>query len=104
MSLLPLTQVVTYWTINSVDGNNTKTWNAGIVLKSRWVKQDGVIKDPQGNDQNTEWIIYSTTLIPKRSMVVLEDLDGVLTPPQNARELFDNINNPSLTNLKKHVL
>jgi hypothetical protein len=104
MSLLPLTQIATYWTINSVDGNNTKTWNAGIALKVRWVIEDGVIKDERGNDQKTEWIVYATTLIPKRSMVVLEDLDGTLTPPDGARELVDNVNNPSLTNLKKHVL
>lgn len=103
MSILPLNQDITYWTIASSNSNNVITWNAGIAIKGRWVRKDGVVKGLKGKDQKTEFVAYSTILIPKRSMIVLENQNLVATPPDGSRELVQSIENPSMTNLIKYL-
>lgn len=104
MNLLPLTQDITYWTITGVDGNNSPTWAAGVKIKSRWVRKDGIFTDSNGDSHKVEFSIYTAVLIPKRSMVVLEDQNGVAAPIAGAREVMTTIENPSLTSLIKHVM
>ena len=104
MSLLPLTQDITYWTIASVDGNMVITWNVGIAIRGRWVKKDGIVRDKNGKEQKTEFIVYAEVTIPKRSMVTLDKQNGVALPPDGAREMIANFDNSSLSNLIKHVM
>ena len=102
--MLPMRQKITYWTMSNSDADSSQEWNAGVTIKTRWVKKDGIITDDKGNDKKTQYIIYAKSLIPKRSMVVLEDQEGVATPPDGARKMLGTIENPSMTNLIKHVM
>jgi len=102
MNLLPLTQDVTFWAVLDSDKNGDPTYKAPVSIKARFVEKDGIFTDENGNDHKTEFIIYSTTLIPKRSMVVLV-IDVSAAPIEGSRIVFTNVNNPSLTSLKKHV-
>lgn len=104
MSLLPLTQDITYWSIATVDQNMVITWNVGVAIKGRWVKKDGIVKDKNGKDQKTEFIVYADVIIPKRSMVTLDNKNGVALPPDGAREVVANVDNSSLSTLIKHVM
>lgn len=104
MSLLKMKQKITYWTVADSDVNSSLSWNAGITIKARWVRKDGIITDDKGNDRKTEFIVYAKVLIPKRSMVVLEDQEGVAEPPDGARKIMGLIDNPSMTKIIKHVM
>lgn len=101
--MIRLPQTVTYWTTSS-DENGDKTFSAGIAVAARWKEVDGVFTDENGNDHKVVWHVYSNTLIPKRSLVVLSDMDGVATPPSGARTVLNAINNPSMNTTKKMVL
>ena len=103
MSLLPLTQDVTFWATNGSDANGDPIYKPPSSIKARWVRKDGVFTDNKGNDHKTEYAIYATVYIPKRSMVVLA-IDVSLTPINGSRLVFSSIENPSMTNLKKYVM
>lgn len=101
MNILPLNQRVTYWTPASVDGNGTVTWAAGVAVNARWAQKDGIVVDERGNNQKAEYAIYTETLVDKRCLVALRDLDGVPTPPDDARKVLGNVYNPSISSLCK---
>lgn len=103
MSNFSLPQSVTYWKPSAVDGNGDPTFAAGVAVAARWARKDGVFTDSKGDDHKTQYIIYADTVIPKRSIVALEDLDGVATPPDGARKIFHNIESPSCIDLVKHL-
>ena len=103
VSLFSLPQDVTYWGIASVDVNGDPTFNAGIKVKARFKEKDGIFTDEQGDDHKVEFLVYSETLIPKRSMIVLEDKDGVATPTKGARIVRNAISNKSMSTLKKMI-
>lgn len=103
MTNLPLTQDVTYWSTTGTDGNGDPSFAAGVAVKCRYAEIDGLFTDERGDDHKVKWAIYSVTAIPKRALVVLGDFNGVATPPTGARKIFTNYNNPSISNLKKHV-
>lgn len=104
MSMLPLNQAVTYWSVASVDSAGDPTYDIGVLLPCRWVQKDGLVTNNQGDDQKTEYIVYTECLIPKRSLAVLEDLENVATPPDGARKIMGITNNPSMSTLIKHVM
>ena len=104
MSMLPLTQSVTFWEVSGVDGNSAVTFSTGVRLPARWVRKDGVARSDKGDDIKTEFIIYTNTEIPKRSMVVLSDMGGVALPPSSARQVVAIVDNVSISNLVKHLM
>jgi len=101
MSLLPLTQDVTFWTAGASDVNGSPSFSAPVSIKARWARKDGIATDDKGDDQKTEFVIYATVLIPKRARVVL-GVDVSATPPSGSRIVMSNVDNPSLTNLIQH--
>lgn len=104
MTMIPLTQEATYWTVASVDGNGTKTYSAATLVPCRWVEKDGIVRNENGEDQKTEFRLYAETEIPKRSLVVFTDASELPSPPDTAREVIELKNNPSMTSLKLHLL
>lgn len=102
MSLIRLTQDITYWTSAGSDSNGGLSYNSPVTVKGKWVKKDGLVTNEQGDNQKTEFIIYSKTLIPKRSMVVL-GVDTSATPSNGARMIESNIDNPSITKVYWHA-
>lgn len=104
MTLLPLTQVITYWPQTSSDKNGDPTFGAGVSTSARWVRKEGKVTDAKGNEINTEFVIYTTVSIPRLSMAVLEDQDAVADPIDGARIMIMATDNPSLTNLIKYVM
>ena len=104
MTLLPLTQDITYWTVATRDGRNNTTYNVGIKIKGRWVRRDGIVRDVKGKDRKASFIVYSTILIPRGAFVALGDFEGqALTADKETREVIDHIENTSLSDLIKHV-
>ena len=96
------TQNITYWASAGSDQYGGLSYDAPITIKGTWIKKDGVVDDQQGTSQKTEYVIYSATLIPKRSRVVLgTSLDA--TPPDGSRKIMDNLDNPTNTNIHWHV-
>lgn len=105
MSWLGLPQTATYWQRSgNTDVNGDPSYDAGVAVAVRWKRKDGIVTDEKGNDQKTEFIVYSETLIPKRSMVVLSDVTPAATPTSGARIVMDTIENPSMDNLHKMVM
>ena len=94
-------QDVTYWTADSVDDNGDPTFNAGIRVDARWTRKDGVTTDEKGDDVKFSFVIHSDTLIPKRSLLVLEDLDGQAEPPAGARKVIDTSENIGMSDRKR---
>ena len=74
MTSFSLPQTITYWTSSGIDANGDPSWNAPVNVAARWMRKDGIITGEKGTDQKFEYIVYSETLIPKRSMVVLAEL------------------------------
>ncbi len=104
MTLLRETQEMTYWEEESVDGNGDPAFSAGVLFAGRWAKKDGIITDEKGNNRKTEYVIYSTTSIPKRAIVALSSHKGASAPVTEAKVLAGTTINPSMTNLMKYVL
>lgn len=104
MSNFTLPQKVTYWDVLSVDGDNIITYSPGIAVAARWMRKDGTTTDENGREQKTTHLVYSRTLIEKRTKVALSDLDGTAAPPSDAREVIDNLQNPSMSDMHKMVL
>lgn len=108
MTSFSLPQMITYWTSSGIDANGDPSWNAPVNVAARWMRKDGIITGEKGTDQKFEYIVYSETLIPKRSMVVLAELvvddDGNATPTDAAKVVLATTDNPSYTNLVKMVL
>jgi hypothetical protein len=104
VSRFRLPQTVTYWLQSATDGNGDASYSAGVAVKARWKTMDGIFTDENGDDHKITNVVYSETLIPKRSMVALEDLDGQATPSDNSREVLNVIDNPSMNTLNKMVL
>lgn len=104
MSWLGLPQTVTYWEQTDTDVNGDKSYNAGVAVSARWKEHDGIVTDERGEEQKTTHIVYTETNIPKRSMLVLEDQNGVALPLDGAREVMDVKYNPSMDTLYRVVM
>lgn len=102
MSLIKLNQDITYWTSAGSDKYGALSYASPVTVQGKWIRQDGLITDLPGDDQKTEFIIYSKTLIPKRSMVLLGTSVSA-TPITGSREIMDLIVNTSLTTTYWHV-
>ena len=94
-------QDVTYWSPASVNDNGDPTFNVGINVKARWTRKDGIFTDEKGDDHKVSFVIHSDTLIPKRSLLVLEDQNGVTTPPKGARKVIDTSENIGMSDRKR---
>lgn len=97
-------QDVTYWSIASTDNNGDPTFNVGINLKARWTRKDGVFTDNKGDDHKFSFVIHSDTLIPKRSLVVLENQNGVAIPITGAKKVIDTSENPGMSDRKRILI
>ena len=97
-------QDVTFWTIATVDDNGDPTYNAGVNIKARFATKDGIFTDKKGDDHKVSFVIHADTLIPKRSLLVLEDQDGVSTPPAGARKVIDAIENIGMNDRKRMLV
>lgn len=104
MSWLDLSQPVTYWSITGSDENGDPTFAAGVKIDAKWKFKDGVTVDDKGNNLKVTLVIYSETEIPKRSLVVLSDMDAVALPPDDARIVLNVISNPTMDSLFKMEL
>ena len=96
-------QDITYWIRGDNDGNNAITWNPAITIGARWVRKDGIATDEFGRDQKTTHVVYTTTLIPKRSMIFLGVVKDA-TPTEGSRTVLDTFENPSMTDEVKMVM
>ncbi len=97
-------QDVTYWSIASTDDNGDPTFNVGINIKARWTRKDGVFTDDKGDDHKFSFVIHSDILIPKRSLVVLEDQNGVAAPITGAKKVIDTSENPGMSDRKRILI
>ena len=97
-------QDVTYWSVASTDNNGDPTYNAGINIAARWKKEDGTFTDDKGDDHKFSFVIHSDTLIPKRSLVVLEDQDGVAAPISGAKKVIDTKENPGMNDRNRILI
>jgi len=97
-------QDVTYWSVASSDNNGDPTFNTGIRIDARWAEEDGIFTDDKGDDHKFSFVIHSDTLIPKRSLVVLEDQDGVSAPPVGAKKVIDTSENPGMSDRKRMLV
>lgn len=104
MSLIRLTQIVTYWVPGASDSNGDRTYAAGVAVKARWASKDGIFTDVKGDDQRTEFAVYTKEKIPKRSMLALGDFDAVASPTSDARIVLKDSNNESMTTIRKYAL
>lgn len=104
MSSIRLPQKVTYWNPLTVDTNGDIAYSVGVAVAARWVKKDGLVRGVDGEDQKTTHVVYAKTLIPKRAQISLSDLNGQALPAEDAREVIDNVDNRSMSNIFKMVL
>lgn len=103
MTLMRLSQVITYWAPGANDVNGEPTWAAGVKAAARWANQDDVVTDENGNNQKAEYAIYTTAMIPKRSMIALADHNGVATPVDGARKVIATYYSPSISDLHEYL-
>lgn len=97
-------QDVTYWSIANSDVNGDPTYNVGVNIQARWTKKDGIFTDEKGDDHKFSFVIHSDILIPKRSMIVLEDQDGIATPVTGAKKVIDTSVNPGMSDRKRILI
>lgn len=103
MTLLCLTEEVTYWAPVSVNSDSTVTYGAPVVVPARYARKDGIATDEKGNDQRVTWSIYTKVELKRRYYVALGDRSGDATPPDGARKVVNTWDNLSITDLFKCV-
>lgn len=104
MSLIRLSQEITYWVPTASDADGDRGYAAGVKVKARWASQDGVFTDDKGDDRRTSNAVYAKVDLPPRTMIALGDFEGQALPVEDARVVLKEFDHTSISTIRKYAL